>query len=297
MIYTSAGDMQAVINAMSAAGITRSQYYLWSAHWIGQHICSPASCGFPSADGTQYASNNSYDSDVFYAYVFPGAPVPVNPSLPLSLGDVDATATGGPVWTTQRGLNKWRAEIGLAALLATDGSFGPATEAAVRLALTYWNYSAANVALGQVDQSLYDHLLADPPPPVTRVSVPDVVGKSAGSAHNAIVAAKLVPEAAAGQTPSMICSATSPAAGTTVNSGTAVIIDAASPPVLTENIQGYVSWVHLLQRDLNKAGAGLTEDGSFGTLTLGAVKRFQASHGLGPDGEVGPLTWAQLGAL
>lgn len=36
-------------------------------------------------------------------------------------------------------------------------------------------------------------------------------------------------------------------------------------------------------------------DGIFGPVTLKAVKHFQSTHGLDPDGMVGPLTWAALG--
>jgi len=38
----------------------------------------------------------------------------------------------------------------------------------------------------------------------------------------------------------------------------------------------------------------LTEDGSFGPLTLGAVQRFQQTFALVPDGIVGPMTWGKL---
>lgn len=39
---------------------------------------------------------------------------------------------------------------------------------------------------------------------------------------------------------------------------------------------------------------GLTADGSFGNLTLAAVKAFQTNKGLTADGVVGPMTWAAL---
>jgi hypothetical protein len=39
---------------------------------------------------------------------------------------------------------------------------------------------------------------------------------------------------------------------------------------------------------------GVTPDGAFGPITLGAVKAFQRSHGLLVDGQVGPHTWAAL---
>ncbi len=49
-----------------------------------------------------------------------------------------------------------------------------------------------------------------------------------------------------------------------------------------------------LQTRLNIWAAKLTVDGSFGPLTLAAVKAFQAGHNLTADGVVGPLTWAAL---
>jgi hypothetical protein len=82
--YASAGDVQSVIDALTAAGKTRASYYIWSAHWIGEHICAPSVCGYPQADGTQYASNG-YDSDAFYSYMFKGAtPVPPTPPIPTA---------------------------------------------------------------------------------------------------------------------------------------------------------------------------------------------------------------------
>ncbi|HHY83574.1 MAG TPA: hypothetical protein GX505_13000 [Clostridiales bacterium] len=50
-----------------------------------------------------------------------------------------------------------------------------------------------------------------------------------------------------------------------------------------------------LQKMLNKLGYYFGEiDGKFGSITLSAVISFQASHGLDPDGVVGPLTRAKL---
>lgn len=45
---------------------------------------------------------------------------------------------------------------------------------------------------------------------------------------------------------------------------------------------------------LQIALGGLAVDGSFGWKTLNAVVTFQKNHGLDPDGEVGPLTWAAI---
>src|SRR5699024_5459525 len=54
------------------------------------------------------------------------------------------------------------------------------------------------------------------------------------------------------------------------------------------------SCVRELQRRLNDHGAGLAVDGSFGPLTLAAVKHYQRSHDLLVDGIVGPITWGSL---
>jgi hypothetical protein len=49
-----------------------------------------------------------------------------------------------------------------------------------------------------------------------------------------------------------------------------------------------------LQKRLNELGAAVTEDGVFGMGTHAAVMAFQAEHGLGADGAVGPQTRAAL---
>jgi hypothetical protein len=75
--YCSAGDAQAVINALAGAGFGRSTYFLFLAHWLfREHICAPSVCGYPRADATQYASVIAYDSDAWYSYVFAAAPPP-----------------------------------------------------------------------------------------------------------------------------------------------------------------------------------------------------------------------------
>jgi murein DD-endopeptidase MepM/ murein hydrolase activator NlpD len=47
-----------------------------------------------------------------------------------------------------------------------------------------------------------------------------------------------------------------------------------------------VRWVQLKLR--------IQADGDFGPQTLAAVREFQRSHGLAPDGIIGPLTWGAL---
>jgi hypothetical protein len=61
VIYASASAMNdAVLPALSQAGISRAQTRLWTAHYgLGEHICGPGSCGALSidADGTQWTSS------------------------------------------------------------------------------------------------------------------------------------------------------------------------------------------------------------------------------------------------
>ncbi|MQA25711.1 MAG: peptidoglycan DD-metalloendopeptidase family protein [Micromonosporaceae bacterium] len=52
--------------------------------------------------------------------------------------------------------------------------------------------------------------------------------------------------------------------------------------------------VKVIQHLLNQRGYGLYVDGSYGSVTTDAVKRFQSSKGLYADGQVGPKTWPYL---
>lgn len=58
-----------------------------------------------------------------------------------------------------------------------------------------------------------------------------------------------------------------------------------------------VEEIKLLQRLLNKKGYSLKVDGDFGPNTDKAVRLFQQTNGLLPDGKVGPYTWEKLGDL
>jgi peptidoglycan hydrolase-like protein with peptidoglycan-binding domain len=74
-------SVQNCIDACSAAGIPRTAYRVWSAHWIGRHICGPSTCGYPQADGTQFVSTAGWDESavvnpVFFQLPSPPAPVP-----------------------------------------------------------------------------------------------------------------------------------------------------------------------------------------------------------------------------
>jgi len=52
--------------------------------------------------------------------------------------------------------------------------------------------------------------------------------------------------------------------------------------------------VQQLQELLVRAGQPVSTDGIFGQGTLAAVRQFQVSHGLVPDGVVGARTWEAL---
>ncbi|MGP7999935.1 MAG: peptidoglycan-binding domain-containing protein [Streptosporangiaceae bacterium] len=52
--------------------------------------------------------------------------------------------------------------------------------------------------------------------------------------------------------------------------------------------------VQSVQYLLHQRGHPVTIDGSYGPKTTAAVKAFQAQKKLAQDGQVGPLTWAQL---
>lgn len=134
-LYTSASNVDALVEEMAAAGIARGVYRLWSAHYTNvAHLCGPATCGAckNSADATQFTSHaegKSLDESVcatgFFTLVTPPAPVgePV-----LVLGDKDpAGEVNGPVHYLQERLNTWNAKP----QLALDSDFGLLTRTAV----------------------------------------------------------------------------------------------------------------------------------------------------------------------
>lgn len=96
VFYTSAGDLQAVINELAWAGITRDKYLLWSAHWIGYHICGESVCGYPQADATQYADSGPYDNDAWYSYCFTGS-TSTTTAPPTPVSDIPADWIFQPV--------------------------------------------------------------------------------------------------------------------------------------------------------------------------------------------------------
>lgn len=128
IFYTSASNVQALINALAAAGIHRNEYLVWSAHFtIVRHVCAPNTCGqAPQCDGTQYTDHwpGGGDGSVMFDYVFKTPPLPPLPEgvdrmsvTAIAKGDgnlvvfCEATATAGncgevfQLYTTQGGPN------------------------------------------------------------------------------------------------------------------------------------------------------------------------------------------------
>jgi hypothetical protein len=59
-LYTSVSNMDALMTALTTAGIARAGIRLWSAHYgQGKHICGPGTCGQTrhSCDGTQWTDS------------------------------------------------------------------------------------------------------------------------------------------------------------------------------------------------------------------------------------------------
>lgn len=84
VLYTSASNTQALVNTLSAAGIARGQYLIWSAHYTySPHICSPGGCGYPQADGTQWtdhAFGRNLDESLLNEGFFGPPPPPPDPN-------------------------------------------------------------------------------------------------------------------------------------------------------------------------------------------------------------------------
>lgn len=104
ILYTSASNVPALIEAMAADGIGRAEYYIWSAHYTGvAHICSPV-CHFGNwnADLTQWTDKIGGDESLVQDYVFAPVPAPAPPApAPLASPVVVSTWTDPQEGTMQ----------------------------------------------------------------------------------------------------------------------------------------------------------------------------------------------------
>lgn len=96
-----------------------------------------------------------------------------------------------------------------------------------------------------------------------------------------------------GSSPVGTSSASSGASSTSSGASSTATATSNTPPTLQVGSTGNA--VKTLQADLNTLTAwGLAVDGSFGPLTLQAVRAFQAARGITVDGIVGPVTWSNI---
>ena len=84
VLYGSASAVNQIVQAMSHAGIARAEYLIWSAHYtFREHVCSPSTCGYPQADGTQWTDKShgrNLDQSICEDYFFSaGSPAPTPP--------------------------------------------------------------------------------------------------------------------------------------------------------------------------------------------------------------------------
>jgi hypothetical protein len=92
VVYASISQMPAVLTALTAAGITRGDVRLWSAHYgAGKHIC-------PGMDGTQWTDTAAGTG---HSLVDESA---LNPDFfqeaPMAISAADLAAIAHAVWTT-----------------------------------------------------------------------------------------------------------------------------------------------------------------------------------------------------
>jgi hypothetical protein len=91
--YCPASWSDQMVAAHTAAGIGRGEYRLLSAHYgwpgqlpglpVGAHICGPATCGYPLADGTQWIDHGGWDESLLDDTFLEAAPHPGPPSPPI----------------------------------------------------------------------------------------------------------------------------------------------------------------------------------------------------------------------
>lgn len=109
VVYASASSVQEIINLLSAHGIFRDRYLIWSAHYtMSTHICAPDVCGYPAADATQFsdrALGRNLDESLCAAYFFGPLPKPADPfHYDWYMADVWFDKHGQPL--TERGCMK-----------------------------------------------------------------------------------------------------------------------------------------------------------------------------------------------
>lgn len=144
--YCQVSNMQQLVDEITAQGIPRSAYPIWTAHYAGQHICAPNTCGFPgfreTADGTQFtdrALGRSLDESEVTDRWLGKSSTPSNPNA----------YPGTPVKYGDRGPEVQRVQQRLVSVyhwqLAVDGVFGGHTLGAVQVFQRHHHLAADGV--------------------------------------------------------------------------------------------------------------------------------------------------------
>lgn len=163
VVYTSVSNVNALVAVLTNAGIPRSAYKIWSAHYgAGAHICGPGTCKLTdyACDATQFtdtAFGDSLDESVCDSDFLGVVQVPVTTDPTLIPND-----TGDAVRQLQTRLNVWGYK------LTVDGSFGTQTETAVRDFQTKHKLTVDGV----VGPATWSALNAAPPAPKPAPAAP-----------------------------------------------------------------------------------------------------------------------------
>ena len=147
-LYASVSTMGSLLGVLRMAGISRSSVRLWSAHYAGQHICGPGSCGQISTpmDGSQWTSTalgRSLDESLLVDGFFGAAnwqETMLNALPTLQQGDSDATGQPRDVHRMQLlvgGVGAWN-NLGSITQITVDGAFGASTTTAVKRVQQYF---------------------------------------------------------------------------------------------------------------------------------------------------------------
>jgi peptidoglycan hydrolase-like protein with peptidoglycan-binding domain len=200
---------------------------------------------------------------------FRGIPCPAHSTVTAPAGTSSVTAAlfkASGAWLAPGSQGPLVASLQRALAVTADGDFGPLTGAAVSAFRR-----AHGLAAGQVvDFPTWRALL-----------------KAAGG--GALPKPSPAPTPKPTPTPSPAPAPTpSPTPSPTAPGSTAGPLAAYTGLVLAYGDRGAA--VKAVQKIL-----GLTQDGAFGPMTLNAVRNFQRTHAVPVTGNVGPLTWAQLG--
>lgn len=115
VIYTQAGNLSHLYATMTANGIKRGAYRVWSAHYgAGMHICGPGTCGFSlgggQADGTQWtdvALGRSLDESVLLPSFFAGPPKPAGATQPTAVHASARYTNATIAWTGARNVDHY----------------------------------------------------------------------------------------------------------------------------------------------------------------------------------------------